>query len=127
MARPRRRGGVMPDNSPYSELNGKRAFVTGGAQGIGRAIATALARSGVKVAIADIDGGAGRRTAQEIGAETVALEIDVRERASVERAFGEALKHLGGCDICIANAGVSSIQRALDLTDADWDFNFADN
>ena len=118
----------MPaDSSSYSELNGKRAFVTGGAQGIGRAIAVALARSGVKVVVADIDGDQGRRTAQEIGAQTVAVEIDVRERASVERAFGEALRHLGGCDICIANAGVSTMQRALELTDADWDFNFAVN
>ena len=78
----------MPaDSSSYSELNGKRAFVTGGAQGIGRAIAHALARSGVKVAIADIDGEAAQRTAKEIGENAVAVEIDVRERASVERAF----------------------------------------
>jgi NAD(P)-dependent dehydrogenase (short-subunit alcohol dehydrogenase family) len=118
----------MPaDSSPYSELRGKRAFVTGGAHGIGRAIAHALARSGVRVAIADLDAETADRTATEIGAETVAVEIDVRERASVERAFNEALKHLGGCDICIANAGVSTMQRALDLTDADWDFNFAVN
>jgi meso-butanediol dehydrogenase / (S,S)-butanediol dehydrogenase / diacetyl reductase len=117
---------MMPaDDSPYSELSGKRAFVTGGAQGIGRAIAAALTRSGVKVVIADIDGATAKRTAKEIGASSV--EIDVRERASVERAFAEALKHLGGCDICIANAGVSTMQRALDLTDEDWDFNFAVN
>ena len=118
---------MAASGSPYAELNGRRAFVTGGAQGIGRAIAHALARSGVKVVVADIDGEAGRRTAHEIGAETAAVEIDVRERASVERAFGEALSHLGGCDICIANAGVSTMQRALELTDADWDFNFAVN
>ena len=116
----------MPaDSSPYSELNGRRAFVTGGAHGIGRAIAAALTRSGVKVVIADIDGEAGRRTAKEIGAGSV--EVDVRERASVEHAFGEALKLLGGCDICIANAGVSTMQRALELTDEEWDFNFAVN
>jgi meso-butanediol dehydrogenase / (S,S)-butanediol dehydrogenase / diacetyl reductase len=118
----------MPaDDSSYSELSGKRAFVTGGAQGIGRAIADALTRSGVSVAIADIDGEAARRTAQEIGASSVAIEVDVRRRASVERAFAEALKRLGGCDICIANAGVSTMQRALELTDEDWDFNFAVN
>ena len=118
----------MPaDSSPYLELSGKRAFVTGGAQGIGRAIADALTRSGVSVAIADIDGEAARRTAQEIGASSVAIEVDVRRRASVERAFGEAIQHLGGCDICIANAGVSTMQRALELTDEDWDFNFAVN
>src|ERR1700728_1794418 len=118
----------MPaDGSPYTELNGKRAFVTGGAQGIGRAIAHALARSGVKVAIADIDGRTAQRTAQKIGESAVAVEIDVRERASVERAFGQALELLGGCDICIANAGVSTMSHALDLTDSDWDFNFAVN
>jgi NAD(P)-dependent dehydrogenase (short-subunit alcohol dehydrogenase family) len=118
----------MPaDGSPYTELNGKRAFVTGGASGIGRAIATALTRSGVKVAIADIDGRTAQRTVREIGENAVAVEIDVRERASVERAFGEALTHLGGCDICIANAGVSTMSHALDLTDTDWDFNFAVN
>jgi meso-butanediol dehydrogenase / (S,S)-butanediol dehydrogenase / diacetyl reductase len=117
----------MPAGSPYSELDGKRAFVTGGANGIGRAIAYALARSGVKVTIADIDGEMAGRTAKEIGAGAVSVVIDVRERASVERAFGEAVHQLGGCDICIANAGVSTMQRALDLTDAEWDFNFAVN
>src|SRR6202042_1085005 len=113
--------------SPYAELNGRRAFVTGGAQGIGRAIAHALARNGVKVVVADIDGAQGRRTAKEIGENAISVEIDVRERASVERAFGGALKLLGRCDICIANAGVSTMQRALELTDSDWDFNFAVN
>ena len=118
----------MPMASPpYSELVGKRAFVTGGAQGIGRAVAAALARCGVKVAIADIDVDVGRRTAFEIGGGSIAVEADVRERASVERAFNEALAQLGGCEILIANAGVSTMQHALELTDADWDFNFAVN
>ena len=118
----------MPAAGPsYSELVGKRAFVTGGAQGIGRAIAAALARCGVRVTIADVDLEAGRRTASEIGDGSIAVEADVRERASVERAFSEALAQLGGCEILIANAGVSTMQRALELTDADWDFNFAVN
>jgi meso-butanediol dehydrogenase / (S,S)-butanediol dehydrogenase / diacetyl reductase len=116
---------MLADDSPYSELSGRRAFVTGGAHGIGRAIAAALTRSGVKVVIADINGEAAQRTAKDIGAGSV--EVDVRERASVERAFAEALEHLGGCDICIANAGVSTMQRALQLTDEEWDFNFAVN
>jgi meso-butanediol dehydrogenase / (S,S)-butanediol dehydrogenase / diacetyl reductase len=113
--------------SPYSELDGRRAFVTGGAHGIGRAIAAALARSGVRIAIADIDGAAGRRAAEEIGLGAVAVEVDVRERVSVERAFAEALEQLGGCDLLIANAGVSTMRGALDLSDEDWDFNFAVN
>ncbi len=118
----------MPAVSPPdSEFAGKRAFVTGGAQGIGRAISAALVRCGVRVAIADIDVEAGRRAAHEIGGGSVALEVDVRERASVERAFGEALEKLGGCEILIANAGVSTMQRALELTDKEWDYNFAVN
>ncbi|MBV8797984.1 MAG: SDR family oxidoreductase [Hyphomicrobiales bacterium] len=115
----------MPVHLPYAELNGRRAFVTGGANGIGRAIAQALARSGVRVAIADIDGEKAERTAKEIGGGAVA--VDVRKRESVERAFGEALRLLDGCDICIANAGVSTMNRALELTDEEWDFNFAVN
>src|SRR4029077_13178317 len=98
-----------------------------GAQGIGRAIAHALARTGAKVALADVDGQAAQRTAKEIGENAISVEIDVRERTSVERAFGEALKLLGGCDICIANAGVSTMSHVLELTDSDWDFNFAVN
>ena len=112
---------------PYSELVGRRAFVTGGAQGIGRAIAAALVRCGARAAIADIDVEAGRRTAHEIGGGSIAVEVDVRERASVERAFNAALAQLGGCEILIANAGVSTMGHALELTDADWDFNFAVN
>jgi NAD(P)-dependent dehydrogenase (short-subunit alcohol dehydrogenase family) len=113
--------------SPYSELNGKRAFITGGAQGIGRAIAAALVRSGVTAAIADIDVEVGRRTAAEIGGGSIVVEVDVRQRASVERAFDDALAQLGGCEILIANAGVSTMQHALQLTDEEWDVNFAVN
>jgi NAD(P)-dependent dehydrogenase (short-subunit alcohol dehydrogenase family) len=113
----------MPNvDAPYSDLAGRRAFVTGGAQGIGRAIAAALTRRGVRVAIADIDLASARAAAAEIGA--IAVEVDVRDRASVEAAFGQALDGLGGCEILIANAGVSTMRRALDLTDEDWDFNF---
>jgi NAD(P)-dependent dehydrogenase (short-subunit alcohol dehydrogenase family) len=118
----------MPDDgSPYSDLVGKRAFVTGGANGIGRAIAIALVGRGVRAAIADIDVEGGRRTAQEIGGGSIAIEVDVTLRASVERAFTEAVGRLGGCEILIANAGVSTMQHALQLTDEEWDHNFAVN
>jgi len=54
-------------DTPYSDLEGRRAFVTGGAHGIGRAIAAALARRGVSVAVADIDLPAAQAIASEIG------------------------------------------------------------
>jgi NAD(P)-dependent dehydrogenase (short-subunit alcohol dehydrogenase family) len=111
--------------APYSDLAGKRAFVTGGAHGIGRAIATALSKLEVKVAIADLDLEAASNMAAELGA--LAFQIDVRERSSVETGFAAALNAMGGCEILIANAGVSTMRRALDLTDQDWDFNFSVN
>jgi meso-butanediol dehydrogenase/(S,S)-butanediol dehydrogenase/diacetyl reductase len=112
-------------NAP--EFAGRCALVTGGAAGIGRATAATLAARGTRVAIADIDLEAARRTAAVIGGGSVAIGIDVRERASVQRAFDEALSALGGCDILIANAGVSSMHPALELTDEEWDRNFAVN
>ncbi len=106
------------------DLAGKRAVVTGGATGIGRAIAAALARHGVRVAVADIDLAKARDTAAAIGADAIGLAIDVRRRAAVETAFAEVATSWGGYDIVIANAGVSTMRRAVDLTDDDWDVNF---
>lgn len=108
----------------FPELEGRRAFLTGGATGIGLAIAKALSAQGVTVAIADIDVAAADRAAQSIGGGSVAVEIDVRHRVSVDTAFTKALSLIGGCDIVIANAGVSTMQKALELTDDEWDFNF---
>jgi meso-butanediol dehydrogenase / (S,S)-butanediol dehydrogenase / diacetyl reductase len=107
-----------------SDLKGKRAFVTGGGAGIGRAIASALAAHGVTVAIADLDAERAAKSATEIGGGAMGLGVDVRDRASVESAFAGALAKLGGCDIVCANAGVSTMAHAVDLTDEEWNFNF---
>jgi len=109
------------------EFQGKRALVTGAAGGIGRATAAALVGHGARVAIADVDLDAATRTATALGATAVAVRMDVRERASVESGFAQALAGLGGCDILIANAGVSTMRAALEIEDAEWDFNFAVN
>jgi meso-butanediol dehydrogenase / (S,S)-butanediol dehydrogenase / diacetyl reductase len=110
-----------------ADFAGKRAFVTGAATGIGRAAALALATRGARVAVADIDLEGARRTAAAIGAEAVAVRVDVRDRASVQQAFSEATSAIGGCEILIANAGVSSMRLALEITDQEWDGNFAVN
>jgi len=107
----------------YPELAGKRAVVTGSATGIGRAIATALARQAVQVAVCDIDTAAAQRAAGEIGHGATAVTIDVTKRDAVEAAFAQVEKQFGGFDILCANAGVSTMQRAIDLTDDEWDFN----
>lgn len=111
----------------YPELAGRKALVTGAAAGIGRAIATALAAQDMIVGVADIDVEAARLTAAAIGGKAFALAIDVTRRDSVEQAFGSFLATAGGCDLLVGNAGVSTMRRAVDLTDADWDFNFAVN
>ena len=109
------------------EFQGKCALVTGAAGGIGRATAAALVRHGARVAIADVDVEAATRTAAALGPTAVAVRMDVRERASVESGFAQSLAGLGGCDILVANAGVSTMRAALELEDAEWDFNFAVN
>ena len=107
-----------------ADLAGKRAVVTGAATGIGRAIARALARHGVRVAVADIDKPKARETAAAIGGDAMGVAIDVRDRAAVEAALGEVEHAWGGFDILCANAGVSTMRRAVDLSDEDWDHNF---
>jgi NAD(P)-dependent dehydrogenase (short-subunit alcohol dehydrogenase family) len=107
-----------------ADLSGKRAIVTGGATGIGRAICEALAAHGVRVAVADLHFAAAQETARALGADHVAIEVDVTRRASVEDAFASVAAGFGGYDILCANAGVSTMNRAVDLTDEEWDHNF---
>src|SRR5437870_4147538 len=109
------------------DLWGRGALVTGGARGIGAAIVRALARAGVRVVVTDVDLAAAEALAGEIGGGAAAFQIDVRDRASTGRALERGIAHLGGLDILCANAGVSTMRRAVDITDEDWDFNFAVN
>jgi len=108
-------------------LAGRRALVTGGATGIGAAICAALAREGAHVAVSDIDLGAAGERAAALGEGHSAVEMDVTDRASVERGTALALEALGGLDILCANAGISTMNRALDLSDEEWDANMSVN
>ena len=106
-----------------TEFSGKSVVVTGAATGIGAAIARAFHREGARVAILDLNADAASRLAAELGGPAVSGAIDVRERQSVQAAIDRVVELLGGIDILCANAGVSTMQRSLDLTDEDWDFN----
>lgn len=91
------------------ELQGKRAIVTGGSRGIGKAIAETLARAGAKVVITARHGDAAEETAAVIraeGGEALALSCDVADAGAVERLFGDVEKQWGGLDILINNAGI---------------------
>lgn len=105
------------------ELDGKTAFVTGAARGIGAAIARSLAASGARLALADLLAEPLVETAAALrdeGAETLALPLDVRDRAAVARALDDTLAQLGSIDIVVNNAGLGPIASFLELTDAQW-------
>jgi NAD(P)-dependent dehydrogenase (short-subunit alcohol dehydrogenase family) len=106
-------------------LAGRIGLVTGAQQGIGRAIAVALAREGADVAVNFLDDrGAAERVAGEVtalGRRTVVVPGDVSRRAEVEAMVQTTVKALGTPDIVINNAGVFPRVAFLDMQDADWD------
>jgi NADP-dependent 3-hydroxy acid dehydrogenase YdfG len=90
-------------------LAGRVIAITGGARGIGRATAEALAREGARVALGDLDADLARRAAEEIGPEASAFALDVTDRASFE-AFVDAVEaQLGPVDVLVNNAGIMSL------------------
>jgi NAD(P)-dependent dehydrogenase (short-subunit alcohol dehydrogenase family) len=111
-------------------LEGKTAIVTGGALGIGRAIAERLVAEGCEVGILDIDGTAAARTAAEIarpGHRVVSAAGDVSSPESVGRGVGELMAALGEIDILVNNAGICRIGKLLEMDDADWHATFGVN
>ena len=108
-----------------TEIAGRVAFVTGGGSGIGRALASALAVEGAAVVVADILDENARAVAEEIGAAegtAVALACDVSDRASVRQAKDEANAALGPVSLLFANAGVTSFQPLVEMSDDDIDW-----
>src|SRR5580658_7283330 len=104
------------------QLSGHSALVTGGARGIGAAIATALANAGASVMIADILEGRGRETAvtlSQSGAKCEFVKLDVTDDAQWAAAVETTVAKLGGFDLLINNAGVEITSLVVDLKPED--------
>jgi NAD(P)-dependent dehydrogenase (short-subunit alcohol dehydrogenase family) len=115
---------VVDQPAPRGALSGKVAVVVGGASGIGRTTANALARQGARVVVADFDSERMERTVEEILelglADALALSTDVRSDASVRSMAGDAIKAMGEVDILINMAGVL-LEGPLDrIKPSDW-------
>jgi NAD(P)-dependent dehydrogenase (short-subunit alcohol dehydrogenase family) len=92
-------------------LNGKVVAITGAARGIGKTTAAALVAKGCRVAIGDLDLELAEQTAAQLGGSTVALPVDVSDRASFGRFLEETERQLGPLDVLINNAGVMPVTR----------------
>ena len=101
---------------------GRVAFVTGAASGIGKAIATRLAAKGACVVVADLDLEKAQAAAAALGDSDVAIGIaaNVADAAAVEAAIDEAVLAFGGVDLIVNNAGLSLSKPLLETTEADW-------
>jgi 2-hydroxycyclohexanecarboxyl-CoA dehydrogenase len=106
-------------------LVGRTAFVTGGARGIGAAIAGALAAEGASVAVCDLDVDGARAVAERVagdaGVQAVGVQLDVANRAAVVAAVAEVEDALGPVDVLVNNAGIDVVKPFLDSTEDEWD------
>jgi len=104
------------------DLSGEIAVVTGGAGGLGAAVANALARAGARVAVADLSLDAAQAVAEQLGTDHLALEIDVRSTESVRDGAEAVADRLGAASILFCGAGVQRVRPTLEVTDEDWDY-----
>ncbi len=96
-----------------SEFEGRRALVTGGASGIGAAIARRLTAGGARVAVLD-------RTVNDLPDDTVGVQADISDDAAVRAAVDSAVQRLGGLDILVNNAGIGAQGGVDDNDDEEW-------
>ncbi len=104
-------------------LEDRVAIVTGGSQGIGRAISLKLSAEGARVSIADVNEEAGNKTAREIreaGGEAIFVKVDVTSPEDTDRMVKETVDSLGALHILVNNAGITRDRLLLRMTDEDW-------
>jgi len=111
-------------------LEGKKAIVTGGAGGIGRATSLAMAAEGAAVAVVDLNGEAAEAVAAEIreaGGTAIALAADVSSEPDIERVVAAAASEFGGIDVVFNNAGIIRRTTAVETSVEEWDLVFGVN
>ena len=106
-------------------LDGKVAFITGGASGIGKGTALRFAQEGAKIGLADMLPEEGAQTQAEIeaaGGQALFVKCDVSDPDNVKEAIDATVKAFGRLDIVFANAGINGVWTPIeDLTPEDWD------
>ncbi|MDX9787304.1 MAG: SDR family oxidoreductase [Desulfobacterales bacterium] len=106
-------------------MAGKVALVTGGSSGIGRAAASALAREGARVVVADMNVEGGKNTVhliEKAGGQAVFVKTDVSKPAEVEQMVNNAIAHYGRLDCAFNNAGIlGDMATTVDCTEENWD------
>ena len=106
-----------------ARLEGKVAFITGAASGIGKEIALEFAREGAQIIIADLNQQGADATAAEIekaGGKAISIAVDVTDEAQVEAAAQKAIKEFGNIDILISNAGIQIVYPIEEFSFSDW-------
>lgn len=117
---------IMTGNNGTKQLDGRVALITGGAQGIGRAISALFQQQGACVFILDCDAIAGRKSAQELTAENPSLPVhylaaDLSDPAQIAGAVRELRKFHDRVDILVNNAGIEIEKTIENLSALDWD------
>jgi rhamnulose-1-phosphate aldolase/alcohol dehydrogenase len=117
---------------PEKELARRIALVTGGAGGIGRAVALRLAAEGAHVVVTDVDGAGAGKVADEVLAahgagRAIGVGLDVTREASVREALEATVRAYGGLDIVVSNAGIAHSAPVHQMDLGDWERSFAVN
>jgi 3-oxoacyl-[acyl-carrier protein] reductase len=110
------------------QLHGQVAIVTGGARGIGRAIAERLAHAGAAICVADRDGAGADRVAEHLragGADAAGVAVDISDRRQVDGLMQSVDARFGRLDVLVNNAAHARYDFAVDLDDEDWDYTLA--
>lgn len=102
----------------------KNAIVTGAARGIGKAIATRLAKAGINVVVSDIMVDEARKTAGELegyGVKSIAFESDVSKGESVQKLIQSCMAEFGSVDYLVNNAGITRDNLSIRMSEQEWD------